>query len=382
MRKKILFLLFICLFGLTDILKSQVTIGMDKSPEGGAILDMKEFPAGDINQTSTKGVIYPRVELSEVHKDDLHPMYDVASAEYINHKDALKKSHTGLVVYNVTISSSFMPGLYCWNGTTWRKMDDSPAVEAGISQGKLLCANATMSPATYTAGQQLVDYYLKVPYMGGNGGVYEGAPPVAGTNGLSIERIGGKLAYGSGEVVYRVTGEPTASSPATATFPIDFLGESCHATVGAVSSVNMRMLEAETKVSTLYLSNPSGSQATELKFGDLVIEETGSYAFSLRLYGEVSYKGDPMRMPYYIFLQKNDKNTVLDAAEIDLIVTSATDYSYSITLGGLFEAGDKVIISMHKPSSTDGWKGPDWKLRINLTNPDSPVRTSLIYWKI
>lgn len=377
---KLISLSAICFTAIS--LNAQVTIGSDKAPEQGSLLELKEYPAKADNSTSDKGMLYPRVKLDENYKNELYPMYDVTSNNYITNKDALKKSHMGLVVFNITSSDSFSPGLYCWSGDTWRRLDDSPPTKPGIGSNQLLCASATLTPATYTAGVPLKDYYLKVPYLGGTGGSYEGAAAVAGTNGLSIERIGGKLAYGSGEVVYRVIGTPENSSPSTSTFPIDFLGESCYATVGSVTSVNVRVLDADTPISTDYLSNTSGSAATELNFGDIIIEETGSYAFSLRLYGRIPYSGSPMRMPYYIYLQKNDKNTVLDAAEIDLIVTSNTDYSYSITLGGLFEVGDKVIISMHKPSSTDGWKGPNWTLRVNKVNPKSPVRTSLIYWKL
>jgi len=362
---------------------AQVTIGSGTPAESGALLDLKQSDAGSNNETSKKGMIYPRVALDDNYKDDLYPMFDVASAEYIDKKDELKKSHTGLVVYNVTQGTIFSPGLYCWNGETWRKMDDSPAIKPGIGENQLLCANATLSPATYTAGVELKDYYLKVPYLGGTGGNYEGAPPVAGTNGLSIERIGGKLAFGSGEVVYRVTGTPTHSSPTTTTFPIEFLGETGDVTVGDVSSVNLKNLMSNVEVKTNFTTNSSGSAATELPFGDIIIEETGSYAFSLRLYGKIPYSGNnPMRLAYYIFLQKNDKNTLMDAAELDLIVTTDTDYSYSVTLGGLFEAGDKVIISMHRSNYVPtNWTAPAWTLKMG-SSPTSPVRTSLIYWKL
>jgi len=363
-------------------MNAQVTIGSNSSPQGGSLLELKEFEPGSANETSKKGMIYPRVELKDAYKDELHPMYDIASADYITNKVALKKSHIGLMVYNVTSGSVFTPGLYCWNGESWRKVDDSPALKPGIGSNQLLCASATLSPATYTAGVPLVDYYLKVPYLGGTGGSYEGAAAVAGTNGLSIERIGGKLAFGSGEVVYRVTGTPTYSSPTTSDFPIDFLGESCTATVGSVTSVNIKNLTSDISIKSNYGPNYNGKAATILPFGEINITETGSYAFSLRLYGNIPYSGDPSRMPYYIYLQKNDRNTLMDAAELDLIVTTNTEYSYSVTLGGLFEAGDKVLISMDRANNTgNNWTGPQWNLKKG-NNPTSPVRTSLIYWKL
>ena len=375
-------ILIMCCF--TIGMNAQVTIGSNKIPQGGSLLELKQYDPGADNATSDKGMLYPRVKLDENYKNELHPMYDVTSSDYITNKAALKKSHMGLVVFNITTSDSFTPGLYCWNGDSWRRLDDSPSIKPGIGSKQLLCSSAVLTPSTYAKDIPLKDYYLKVPYLGGTGGSYEGAAPVAGTNGLSIERIGGKLAYGSGEVVYRVTGTPENSSPATTLFPIDFLGESCYATVGSVSSVNLRNLEEDVRVTSLFHTNYNGELATELKFGDITIEEAGSYAFSLRLYGLVGHN-TATRMPYYIYLQKNNKNNLVDAAEIDLVLVSTsdyTDYSYSITLGGIFDVGDKVIISMNRASNqASNWEGPVWRLKMG-GNPTTPVRTSLIYWKL
>lgn len=80
----------------------------------------------------------------------------------------------------------------------------------------------------------------------------------------------------------------------------------------------------------------------------------------------------------YIF-KKNNKSTLIDAAEIDVVVlglpTNQQDYSYSVTLGGTFDAGDKVIISMLRPDLSN------WTLRQGLSST-SAIRTSLIYWKL
>ncbi|MDR3058130.1 MAG: hypothetical protein LBU84_08310, partial [Prevotella sp.] len=58
-----------------------------------------------------------------------------------------------------------------------------------------------------------------------------------------------------------------------------------------------------------------------------------------------------------------------------VILPGTTDYSYSVTLGGTFDAGEKVIVTMARPGY-----GP-WSLKMG---PDatSPVRTSLVYWKL
>lgn len=370
----ILLLLLLSILSLG--VKAQVTIGSGVAPKGGALLDLQEYPVKGDNETSSKGLLYPRVKLT--NKDELYPMYEATDPNYIANAASLKESHVGLTVFNVTSSSFFAPGLYFWNGSGWRRSDDSPVVEAAITD--LLCSNAMMIPSSYTAGVPF-DGIVKIPYIGGTGGSYSGtAPstPTAGTNGLSIERIAGRLEYGGGEIMYRVSGTPTATSPTTATFPISFLGKTCSITVGSgVSSVNLKNLTSNVVVSAPYYAG-SESTANQLTFGDITITESGSYAFSLRLYGRIS-QGGTARWPFYIYLQKNNKTTVLDAAEIDLVTVPAggyDDFSYSITLGGVYEVGDKVIISMHKPTS-----GPSWTLQQG-SSANSPVRTSLIYWKL
>ncbi|MFV0536700.1 MAG: hypothetical protein ACK5M3_04920 [Dysgonomonas sp.] len=354
--------------------KAQVTIGSGIEPKGGALLDLQEYPVQGDNETANKGLLYPRVKLTDT--DELYPMYTATDPDYTANRPALKQSHIGLIVFNVTSNTTFTPGLYFWNGTNWRRSDDSPAVKAEITD--LLCNNVTMSPSSYTSGTPF-DAIVKIPYLGGTGGTYDGTAPSAAVNGLRIERIAGKLNYGGGEVMYRVSGTPTISSPNTTTFPITFLTETCSISIGSgVSSVNLKNLTSDVTVSTAYVAGREDT-ANQLPFGTIKITESGSYAFSLRLYGRVSQDGAG-RWPFYIYLQKNGKTTVLDAAEIDLVTVQLgheyRDYSYSVTLGGVYEVGDEVIISMHKPAS-----GPTWTLRKGSSS-NSPVRTSLIYWKL
>ena len=63
---------FAC-FMITSSATAQVTIGSNVSPEGGSVLDIKEFIPKSENQTSDKGVVLPRVLLT--NKNELYPMY-------------------------------------------------------------------------------------------------------------------------------------------------------------------------------------------------------------------------------------------------------------------------------------------------------------------
>ncbi|MFG5856849.1 MULTISPECIES: hypothetical protein [Dysgonomonas] len=361
---------------------AQVTIGSNVSPEGGSVLDIKEFTPKSENQTSDKGVVLPRVLLT--NKNELYPMYWNTStnsevAEYTSNKADLKRTHVGMTVFNVTNTGDFVSGVHTWTGTEWRKIDDSPVIQPQITS--LICSGSQMTPNTYTANVPF-EGILKVPYLGGNGGSYSGTVAASIGNGLSMERIGGKLAYGGGEVMYRIFGTPTVSSPTATIIPsIDFLGQSCSSIkIGdGMIGINLKNLTSDITISTTYNSvSGDHSQANQLPFGDITITESGSYAFSLRLYGRIGTTSQN-RLPFYIYLQKNDKSTLMDAAEIDVVVlglpTNQQDYSYSVTLGGTFNAGDKVIISMLRPDLSN------WTLRQGLSS-NSAIRTSLIYWKL
>ncbi|ROI01897.1 MULTISPECIES: hypothetical protein [unclassified Chryseobacterium] len=149
-------------------------------------------------------------------------------------------AHTGALVY-VTAADTAPAGqtvnvtaigYYYFDGTKWVRLNyssiDQPAL-TGIN-----CNSARLSPPTYTQGQPYTGV-LYVPYTGGNGGVYPGGTPVnsTGVTGLTATLQPGTLASGSGELVYAVTGTPSASSPQTASFAISAFGQSCTATVGA-----------------------------------------------------------------------------------------------------------------------------------------------------
>jgi hypothetical protein len=323
-------------------------------------------------------------------------MFDrVEAADYVKGTTRYVKanedaSHIGLVVYNTNTSGDFYSGLHFWDGSEWKRMDFTPVIQPQIT--RLIGLSAVMTPSRYDANY-VFDGILKVPYLGGNGGVYLGTastPITPDGHGLSIERIAGKLAEGGGEVMYRITGQPDITSPNPVDFDLDFLGQGTHVTIGnSVSSLNLKNLTGTTVVNQPYESVSGGirtrlpaSGANTLLFGEILITETGSYAFSLRLYGRVSHYANDVvqkRIPFYIFLQKDTRDNVIDAAEIDLVTGHSeyysADYSYSVNLGGFFNAGDRVLISMQSAI------GYTWSL---VSNPDSdePVRTSLIYWKL
>lgn len=136
-----------------------------------------------------------------------------------------------LVIYN---SGTTLPkGFYFWTGSEWRIMLTGPGVNPAISS--LDCSNAKLSPSVYTAGTPYTGT-LTIPYTGGNGGFYAAGTGIAstGVTGLTATLQAGTLASGNGSLTYTVTGNPSASSPSTATFaiPAQFGATGCSSVVG------------------------------------------------------------------------------------------------------------------------------------------------------
>ena len=93
-------------------IRSQVTIGMQAPPLKGALLQLKSSDVPDDVANSTKGMMYPRVALSD--PNNLTPMLagaDLAAANKLRYK--------GLIIYNVTEDTNFHKGLYVWDGAAW-----------------------------------------------------------------------------------------------------------------------------------------------------------------------------------------------------------------------------------------------------------------------
>ena len=127
--KKVLYLILFLLFINTFVGKAQVTIGFNEDPASGALLQLKEVSdQSGTTANATKGLLMPRVELT--NPNELYPMFEqssgsgVPTAEYVQKKPGLDKSHTGLIVYNVKVTNYFCPGLYVWDGQTWQPLSE------------------------------------------------------------------------------------------------------------------------------------------------------------------------------------------------------------------------------------------------------------------
>lgn len=118
-------LIMITLSLIQSGLKAQVTIGANVEPNIGSLLDIKEYNAttpATNNTTTTKGMILPRVNLTNL--SNLFPMFS-GNTDYENNtnnkKDVEDVVHAGLLVYNVNtdLCKEIYPGIKVWDGEEW-----------------------------------------------------------------------------------------------------------------------------------------------------------------------------------------------------------------------------------------------------------------------
>jgi len=125
-----LFLTAICSLFLLN-LSAQGTIGSGEKPVRAALLDLKgQNPDSENITSSTGGLVLPRVKLTG--RTTLDPFIDSGTdpewkSADVNVVKKLKDDHTGLMVYNLSVSDPgetdenliFEQGIYVWNGTQW-----------------------------------------------------------------------------------------------------------------------------------------------------------------------------------------------------------------------------------------------------------------------
>lgn len=212
MQTRKLLTLLIAIIGFLPHIRGQVTIGTLNPPHASAVLELD-------SENKDKGFLLPRVNLKSAS--------DVST---------IPNPKKGLLVYNLGQEASFpVVALVYWNGTEWTSTDSYPLIVPEIDD--IYCKAATLVPATYTAGT-FYKGILTVPYVGGNGGLYQGTAWSSTTyNGLKIRRQEGRLTYGDGKIQFLIEGTPTVTSPETTTIPINFLGKSCSVEVGSKTEI-------------------------------------------------------------------------------------------------------------------------------------------------
>jgi uncharacterized protein (TIGR02145 family) len=123
----------------------QVTIGSGIEPIQGALLDLKEVQQNDGSANSTKGLMLPRVELT-----DLNNLYPMFAAGY----DAMENAkHTGLIVYNIheDACAGIPRGVFVWNGSQWQALGNGS--DGSGSPTRVISLTDTRDGNQYLAGK-------------------------------------------------------------------------------------------------------------------------------------------------------------------------------------------------------------------------------------
>jgi hypothetical protein len=192
--------------------------------------------------------VYAKLDIVSANQGVLLPRIDLTTSTLDLNTDGdnnVANQPAGLIIYNN--GSTFPKGLYFWNGSFWIRFDTTTTVSPQITS--LLCANARLDPPSYVSGVPYVGN-LTIPYTGGNGGFYDFGSTII-VNGLQFVLRPQTLNFGSGELVFSVTGTPTVSSPISTTVAIQgstgnnivpFLttAQWCSITVGNDSNAEIR----------------------------------------------------------------------------------------------------------------------------------------------
>jgi|GEM_PF-6251337 hypothetical protein len=150
----------VCLILFAFNASSQVTVGMDEQAEKAALFQIKNVKVGrpvsvtDLTNASVDknggGLALPRVHLKS--KTTLEPFIETTDMEWIEASiNKVKEKHAGLMVYNLTTTGDFKPGIYVWDGSQWNITAGDggsiPVVDAWLRTG-----NAGTTPSTHFVG--------------------------------------------------------------------------------------------------------------------------------------------------------------------------------------------------------------------------------------
>ncbi|MDQ0064387.1 hypothetical protein [Chryseobacterium lathyri] len=177
------------------IITSKGSAGIGTLPDSYAALDVK---------SANQGILAPRINLTSVNLD--------LNADGDN---SIANQPKGLLVYNTADSpTSLTEGYYFWNGMEWRRIDNKSSAAPKVT---LQCGQAYLEPAQSITGgvSVLPGTILKIPYVAGNGGGYNGVVlSSVGNQALTATLSGGTLAEGSGSLILNISGTPTAAQQA------------------------------------------------------------------------------------------------------------------------------------------------------------------------
>jgi hypothetical protein len=195
----------------------------------------------EVSSTS-KGILIPRMTTTE--------------------RKAISSPAEGLMVYQTDSVSGF----YYYAGSQWQLMKKVTPVAGAVTSLDL--TNARLEPSTYTSGVSYTGV-LKIAYTGGNGGSFAKGTNISstGVTGLTATLKGGTLNFGTGELIYNISGTPSASSPSTASFSVP---TTLGAAGGTVTIGTGRVLKIGETIANSYVQYNGNTNSHSFNLGNYV----------------------------------------------------------------------------------------------------------------
>ncbi len=187
--------IYILMILMTPVMMNAQVVFGDNPPDGSAELEI---------QSVTGGMLFPRMTQAE--------------------RDAIISPAAGLMLYN-TSTLCLEVNVGTPTVLQWERLNCLPASVASLN-----CGGITVNGAVYI-NDPVNGVSIDIPYTGGNGG-YSDLITVqsTGVTGLVATLAPGNLAVGAGNLTYSVSGTPSAVG--TASFVLEFGGQSCTVNLG------------------------------------------------------------------------------------------------------------------------------------------------------
>jgi hypothetical protein len=180
---RIFFCVVFAWFGGASGLAQGISISaLGGAPDTSALLDV---------QSTSRGMLLPRMTTAQ--------------------RDAIQNPANGLAIYNLDTDC-----IDFFDQSFW----------SCACAGKITSLNCTPVSSVSLFNGFSVNTTLSLTYTGGNGGAYQAfTVNSTGVSGLTLTYNAGMFRYGSGELVFTLSGTPTSTG--TASFALNLAGQSC-----------------------------------------------------------------------------------------------------------------------------------------------------------
>ncbi len=249
------------------------------------------------------------------------------------------------------------------------KSTDSTVTPTTATITALTCGSTTFS-GTVTDGTAYTGT-ATVPYTGGNGAAYSAGTGIAstGVTGLTATLTASTLATGAGNVIYAITGTPSAAG--VATFAISFGGQACNialtvaaASTGSTGGKGLGITTDVAKIVTLAEAFKTTLTASQLSTVQLAYSKTDAtkwsnlpQALSKNRVGLATSTLSATQLAAFKKLLEAATGSVVDEGNAEMLaIMAADDYLGANGGGSDYGSGNYYIAFLGTPSVTGLWE--------------------------